>query len=342
LLLAKVVATGPSEYLKSIFTRNTILQLVNHLKTDERYLHRSASKTMQVLLSRAKRDPSIVSYTIQGLVLEASGMYNFDSVTKTKTVAKLLSAADLSALQVLVPAVRDAIEHPQTIDEKQVNSERRVFCDILVSACARVFAMVNGDSDNSASVVNMIVDTLIGLAYSNKPLASDGRTFEPLPSSECREYLRSRLRTCLDQSSQHRAMKSDLLRHTSQSLKAVHEQVDGDHVIVEFDEQTEDIVKTVWKRLRKISKTVSRRRWSVANLDAKAHSRHLGQRSHPMEQNPQNFSKCFTAWPCYSSTTEILTRLEYCKILTLTNTTCVENPPSPITQKKPIQCSKFC
>jgi uncharacterized protein YdbL (DUF1318 family) len=273
LLLAKIVAIAPSEFLKSVFTTNTILQLVNHLKTDERYLHRSATKTMQVLQSRAKRDPSIVSYTIQGLVLEASGLYNFDSVTKTKTVAKLLSAADLSALQVLVPAVRDAIEHPQAADDKQVNSKRRVFCDILVAICARVFAVENGDSDSSSSLAKKILDTLIGLAYSNKSLASGGRTFEPLPSSECREYLRSRLRTSLDQSSQHRAMKSDLLRHTIQGLKAVQEQANGDHVIVEFDKQTEEIVKTVWKRLRKIYKKVSQGRWSATNLEAETDSR---------------------------------------------------------------------
>jgi DNA polymerase phi len=260
LLLAKVVATAPSEYLKIIFTTNTILQLVNHLKTDERYLHRSATKTMQVLQTRAKKEPGIVSSTIQGLVLEASGMYNFDSVTKTKTVAKLLSAADLSALQVLVPAVRDAIEHPRAIDEKQANAKRKAFCDILVAICARVFAMAKGDGDSSVSVAKMILDTLVGLAYSNKSFASDGRRFEPLPSSECREYLRSRLRTCLDQSSQHRAMKSDLLRHTIQNLKAVHDQADGDRVIVEFDGPTEEIVQTVWKRLRKIYKKVSQAR----------------------------------------------------------------------------------
>lgn len=224
---------------------------------DERYLHRSAKKAVQALQTRANRDPSIVSPAIQGLVLMASGLYNFDTITKTKTIAKLLSVANLSSLEDLVPAVCEVIEQPEATDEKEADAKRRSFADILVSICARTVVLVNGQNEDPNPVAEMVLATLIGLAYSNKSLRPGCRMFKPLPSFECRKYLRSRIKTCLDQSSQHRATKLCLLRHTIHRLKDVQEQADHEHAIVEFDEQTEKIVEKAWKRLRKVTKTVS-------------------------------------------------------------------------------------
>lgn len=257
LLLAKVVVTAPSQYIMDIFTINTVSLLVDHLKIDERYLHRSANKAMQALQSRAIREPSIVSCVIQGLVLGPSGLYNFDTISKTKNVAKLLRAADQSTSRDLVLAVRGAMEHPQEIDQKQADARRRAFADVLVSICTRALATINPENKTSTSVPEMVVDTLIGLAYSNRSFGQESMTFEPQPSTECRAYLRSRIRTCLDQSLQHLAVKFDLLRHTIHSVKAVQEQADGGHVIVELDERTKEIVGTAWKNVRKLFKTVS-------------------------------------------------------------------------------------
>jgi DNA polymerase phi len=256
LLLGKVVATVPAEYLKEAFTTNTVLILATHLKVDERYLHRVAKKAVQALQDRASREPNIVLYAIQGLVLGPSGQYNFDATTKTKTVAKLLTTADLSTIRDLVSAVRDAMERPQALDGKQADVKRRAFADILVSICTRSMILMNKETDTSNSVAELVLDALIGLAYSNKPFRSNATVFEPIPSPECRAYLRSRIRTCLDQSLQHPATRSDLLRHTILSLQAVQGQEGGDHTIVDFDEETHEIVQRAWKSLRKISKTV--------------------------------------------------------------------------------------
>ena len=317
LLLEKVMATAPSKYLKDIFTTNTVLVLVNHLKVDERYLHRSATKVMQALQSRAKRDPSIVCCAFQGLILGTSGFYNFDTLTKTKTVAKLLAAADLSTFHSLVPAVRGAIERPQAVDDKQADARRRVFADILVTICARALAMTNNESDSAKSVAEMVLDALIGPAYSNKAFGSDDGAIEPPPSSQCREYLRSRVRTCLDQSSQHRI---DLLRHIVRSLKVLHEQGDCDQVSIEFDEQTRSIVETAWKKFKKTSTSVGLANPTVMIICANLDCSYLERKLQLTKKNPLNSSKCSIAWPYCSSTMGTQTRLEYCKNSMLINT----------------------
>lgn len=205
---------------------------------------------------RASQEHGIISHAMQGLVLGNSGVYNFDTVTKTKTVAKLLAMADLAAFRGLIPAIRNAIERPGAVGEKDADAKRRAFADILVSICNRVLAMAKDETDNSTSVTEILLDALIGLAYSDKPLGADGRTFEPPPSSGCRAYFRSRVRSCLDQSIQYRAANLNLLRYTIHRLKGIQEEADGAQALIEFDEKTRGIAEVAWKKIKKISKTV--------------------------------------------------------------------------------------
>jgi DNA polymerase phi len=257
LLLAKVLATAPSAYLKDVFTTNTVSLLVTHLKIDERYLHRSATKALQTLHNRAAQDPNVAMYAVQGLLLGPSRVYKFDAVTKTKTVAKLLKAADLATFRHLVPSICSNMEQPQGIDEKQTDTSRKELADVLVSIWAIIFAMLNEESNTLKAVAETILDALMGLAYSTKSIGSGQKTFDPLPSPQCRAYLRSRMRTCLDQGLQHHTLKAELFRHIIRKLKDLQQQVDPSHKIIELDGETQGIVDTAWKSLRKISKTVS-------------------------------------------------------------------------------------
>lgn len=257
LLLAKVMATAPLQFLQSTFTTNTVLLLANHLKLNERYLHKSAKKAVQALQTRAVREPRIVSLAMEGFVLGPSGLHNFDNMTRTKTIAELMTAADLATYRDLVAAFRNAMERPQVNDGKQADAKRSAFADILVSVCSQALAMATEVKREPLSVADGALDVLIAFAYAEKSLGSDGRTFEPPPSRDCRLYLRSRVRTCLDQSLQNRVTQFHLLRHSIGTLKSIQKQADPDHAIVEFDTETQAIVDVAWKSLGKISKTVS-------------------------------------------------------------------------------------
>lgn len=235
--------------------------LVTNLEAGDRYLNRSAKRTIEALQNRAKSEPGVVPHVVQGLVLGASGVHNFDAISKTKTIRKLLVAANLASCQALVPIIGSAIEEPQTSDESEADARRKSFTDILVVLYSRTFSMATDPKNEAVSapkrVAKMILDVLVAMGYAAKPLGSDGRMFKPPPTSQCRAYVRSRIRTCLDQSLRDRQNKLDLLRHTIDSLKDIHTQKDSEFAITEFDAATQEIVDGAWIGLSEMKKAVS-------------------------------------------------------------------------------------
>lgn len=223
---------------------------------DDRYLHRSAKKAVQALQTRAISEPKIVSHVIQGLVLGPSGQYNFDNATKTKTIGNLIKAAEPKSLLDLLPALCRAMEQPQENDEKRADAKRRAFADILVSITTHVLAGIDQETDPSISLVKKILDALLAPAYSNKSPGPDGITFEPQVSLECRTYLRSRIRTCLELILQHSSIRSNLFRHTIETLRDIQKQAGSGNLMVEFDEQIQQIVDEAWSNMKRISKAV--------------------------------------------------------------------------------------
>jgi DNA polymerase phi len=235
--------------------------LIANLEASDRYLNKSAKKTMEALQTRARSEPSVIPHVVQGLVLGASGVHNFDTVSKTKTIRKLLAAADLASCQNLVPVIGGAIEQPQTNDEKEADARRKSYTDMLVALYSRTLAMAIEPNNQAIpapkEVAGMILDVLVAIGYSRKPLGSAGRIFKPPPTSQCRAYIRTRIRTCLDQSLHDRQNKLDLLRHTIGSLREIQCQKKSDFALTEFDAATQEIVDKAWEGLSEMKKAVS-------------------------------------------------------------------------------------
>jgi DNA polymerase phi len=253
LLLAKVVATAPPILVENVFTANTVHFLVASLKVDERYLHRSASKVLQALQSRANKEPNIVSPVAKRLVLGDSGVFNFDAITKTKTIARLLSAANLASIRNLVPEVGVAMARPNVDESKQADAKRQSFADLLVTVCIHVLAL-SETAEARLQVAGTALDILVAFAYSNRSESEDS---VPPISSRCRAYMRSRIRACLDHGSQDRAVKADLLRYTIRKLEDIHNHMDPENKTIAFDEGTQGTVDKAFKNLRRTSKAVS-------------------------------------------------------------------------------------
>jgi DNA polymerase phi len=64
--------------------------LINHISHEDRFLHRAADRCIKSLLQVAEKDPDTIATIVPRLISE-NGVYNFDQVTKTKTIDKLLS-----------------------------------------------------------------------------------------------------------------------------------------------------------------------------------------------------------------------------------------------------------
>jgi DNA polymerase phi len=260
-LLTQTLTSAPPSLLHYVFTPKITSLLVTYLKEGERYLHRSATRTVEALHMRAAKEPSIITNVLQGLVLGASGVHNFDTVSKTKTVRKLLIAANLATCNDLVSAVAAALVKPQSPGEKDADAKRRSLTDMLVALYSRSLSTgTEHDIEPAAAsriVAEMVLDILVAMGYSQRSSGSKGMRFEPQVTVQCRSYVQSRIRTCLDQSLHDSEDKLHLLRYTVDGLKAIQTKGSADAAFTEFDAETQDVVDKAWKGLGKMRDRVS-------------------------------------------------------------------------------------
>ena len=83
----------PTSYAKLfpyIFSHNFVRCLINHSQDTDRFLHRSAEKSLRVLVQTVESYPKTLVSILPGLI-SGNGAYNFDKMTKTKTVEKILT-----------------------------------------------------------------------------------------------------------------------------------------------------------------------------------------------------------------------------------------------------------
>lgn len=76
-----------------IFSRNLVRCLINHVQEKDRFLHLSADKSLKILTKAVDEEPRLLVSILPGLI-GGHGAYNFDKITKTKTIEKLLSKVD--------------------------------------------------------------------------------------------------------------------------------------------------------------------------------------------------------------------------------------------------------
>jgi DNA polymerase phi len=79
--------------IPAIFTRNLVRCLINHVSEQDRFLNKSAEKSLNVLIQAVESNPGLLVVVLPRLISE-NGTYNFDRITKTKTVEKILGYVD--------------------------------------------------------------------------------------------------------------------------------------------------------------------------------------------------------------------------------------------------------
>lgn len=79
--------------LASTFTHNLVRCLINHVQSEDRFLHRVADKSIKILVRAVEENPDALPIVLQGLI-DGNGVYAFDRITKTKTIEKLLAKID--------------------------------------------------------------------------------------------------------------------------------------------------------------------------------------------------------------------------------------------------------
>ena len=96
-LLFQKVLQNPASYSKLfpyIFSHNLVRCLINHSQDADRFLHRSAEKSLKVL-SQTVEANSKTLVAILPCLINNHGAYNFDKMTKSKTVESILASVNV-------------------------------------------------------------------------------------------------------------------------------------------------------------------------------------------------------------------------------------------------------
>ncbi|KAG0650698.1 rDNA transcriptional regulator pol5 [Hyphodiscus hymeniophilus] len=187
-LLFQKVLQDPNTYstlFPIIFSHNLVRSLINQLQEKDRFLYRAADKSLKVLIHTVESAPQTL-LTILPQLIGRNGIYDFDRVTKTKTIEKLLTKVDGSNARTVVDALVMPIKVVEGDDHaKIVEMRRQVLGDYLLDLAKRVD--VTDEALSTTWVGEIVLPTLTSIAY-----CSDS-AFQPPVSERTRILFRNRL-----------------------------------------------------------------------------------------------------------------------------------------------------
>ncbi|CZR50234.1 related to DNA polymerase V [Phialocephala subalpina] len=189
LLFQRVVEDAQSfgKLLPSVFSHNLVRCLINHVQDEDRFLHRAADKSLKVLIQAAEAKPKLLETFLPHLI-SGNGNYNFDRITNTKTIERLLALVNektaTSVIEILVkPARSVAGSEPDQIAE--ADRRRQLLGDYLLNFIRKVNTA--DESANFSWVSETALPTIAKFAY------SEDEKCQPPLSDKTRGIFRNRL-----------------------------------------------------------------------------------------------------------------------------------------------------
>lgn len=240
-----------------VFTKNLVRCLTNQLAVEDRYLHRMAAKAAKTIQTRVSKEPEFAAASINGL-MGSAGSVNFDQVTKTKTVEKIVIEANLDALKQIVPLFEKLVACPGTSDSKAAASSRQFLAGLLLSI-VRSRASASDESEEGAKeVLEQILFTFVRFAYFvEKEGDSRGQTAaEPALTEQTQELFRSRINSCLNSLIANQKYATALPYAVVRKVRDAAKSEEYGKFIIAMDDTLQDSVKGAFKSLKKLSSTV--------------------------------------------------------------------------------------
>ncbi|KAF8852497.1 putative DNA polymerase V [Acephala macrosclerotiorum] len=189
LLFQRVVEDAESfgKLLPSVFSHNLVRCLINHVQDKDRFLHRAADKSLKVLIQAAEAKPKLLETFLPQLI-SGNGNYNFDRITSTKTIERLLALVnDKTAASVIEVLVKPARSVAGSEPDQTAEAERRrtLLGDYLLNIIRKVNTA--DDSANFSWLSETALPTLAEFAY------SENEKCQPSLSDKTRGIFRGRL-----------------------------------------------------------------------------------------------------------------------------------------------------
>ncbi|GKZ37240.1 DNA-directed DNA polymerase [Aspergillus brasiliensis] len=262
LLFNKVINESPLELASLVFTKNLVRCLMNQLAVEDRYLHRMAVKAAKAVQARVSKEPEFAAASVRGL-MGSTGSVNFDQATKTKTVEKIVSEANLDALKQIVPLFESLIASPGTTDSKAAASSRQFLAGLLLSI-VRARASASDDEDGMQKVLEKILFAFVRFAYFKPKEEGRDQSVTPPVTEQTQELFRSRINSCINSliaTQKYAGVPYVVVRHIRDAVKSE----EHGKFIINMDDTIQDAVKNAFKSLKKLA---SLEKGDKASIDA--------------------------------------------------------------------------
>ena len=213
-----------------------------------------AAKSAKTIQTRVAKEPEFAGASVVGL-MGSAGSVNFDQVTKTKTVEKIVAEANLDALKQIVPLFSKLIASPGTDDAKAAASTRQILAGLLL-AIVRSQASTSGDAhDEVESVLEHILFTFVQFAYFTEGEEKKAAA-QPALTQQTQELFRSRITSCLNSLIASQKHATTLPYAVVRKIRDAAKSGEFGKFIINMDETLNESVKTAFKSLKKLSNTV--------------------------------------------------------------------------------------
>jgi DNA polymerase phi len=185
-------ASTPAD-LSAMFSKNFMRCMINQLADTERYLNKAAAKTSRALIAKAGSAPWTAPVVFRQLVTN-HGTPNFDYVTKSKTIDKILCSADSSGLVEIVSelwnVILNPLASPPDVDPSKVAEARRQWAADQILSVIR-----NGKTTKNESWLRKVVEMFTTFGHFD---VLDKKKKPAVPvSTNSQGMFRARLMSCL-------------------------------------------------------------------------------------------------------------------------------------------------
>ncbi|KAL4736131.1 DNA polymerase phi-domain-containing protein [Aspergillus similis] len=262
-LFIKVINEHSLQLASLVFTKNLVRCLTNQLAVEDRYLHRMAVKAAKAIQARVAKGPDFAAASVKGL-MGSAGSVNFDQITKTKTVEKIVSEANLDALKTILPLFEQLVAAPGTTDSKAAASNRQVLASLLLSMVrARVSASDAADEASEAAL-ERILFIFARFAYFTSEGGKSGA--QPPLTQQTQELFRSRINSSLNSIIAAQKHAATLPYAIVRKIRDAAKSEEFGKFIIGMDDALKDSVKGAFKALKRLSSMEKKE--TAAGVDA--------------------------------------------------------------------------
>jgi len=257
MLFQRLLRNVPTNLLPTIFSDRLMRCLINQLASQERYLHTAAQKALNSICARVEQEPSATIIIIKAMSRSPDGPINFDQISRTKVVEKLLAHVQDYSLVELSSLFSQLITKASEQDEKTAATSKRMAADQLVSVMRSKLISASTKGSNS-SETNVFIDQAFALlakhAYfvHRQQFPASVPTLEEPTAKLSREMFKSRISSSLSIVLAKCAEPAPVSYNLIAYIRSLEKEDNDLNLPFNSDDAVKKTIEKAWSTLKKI------------------------------------------------------------------------------------------